>query len=124
MNNFINPSRPWTAPSVLARVKFEMMLAYAVVQVMKGEACASASTPSSATPSSTTPTSNGGPQNSATPTTINDPPDPAFLQSREDGSYAALLEEVFAPQGSNEDEERLGWVLVLRAVGGLGVGVV
>ncbi|CAA7261816.1 unnamed protein product [Cyclocybe aegerita] len=108
-----NPSRPWTAPSVLARVKFEMMLAYAVVQVMRREV-------SSTSPPSGAPTSNGAPDPSPT---LDDPPDPAFLQSHTDGSYAALLDDVFALQGSNEDEERLGYVLVLRAVVGMEVGV-
>jgi len=48
-----------------------------------------------------------------------DPPDASFDQSLADGSFAALLDEVFAPLGSNEDEERVLFRDLLSGIVGL-----
>jgi len=48
-----------------------------------------------------------------------DPPDAAFVQSVSDGSFAALLHEVFALQGGNEDEQMILFKDVLSALTGL-----
>jgi hypothetical protein len=45
-----------------------------------------------------------------------DPPDAAFAQSISDGSFAALLEDLFAPQGGNEGEQMILFKEVLRAL--------
>jgi len=48
-----------------------------------------------------------------------DAPDASFDQSLADGSFAALLDEVFAPVGTNEDEERMLFKDLLSGIVGL-----
>jgi hypothetical protein len=48
-----------------------------------------------------------------------DSPDATFAKSVGDGSFAALVDDIFAPEGGNEDEERLLFKDVLKGVVGL-----
>ena len=48
-----------------------------------------------------------------------DAPDASFDQSLVDGSFAALLDEVFSSVGTNEDEERMLFKDLLSGVVGL-----
>jgi len=48
-----------------------------------------------------------------------DPPDAAFFQSVSDGSFAALLHDLFVTQRGNEDEHMILFKDVLSALTGL-----
>ena len=96
------PNKPWATFSLLARVKFELLLAYVLVQVHRREMHASSV----------------GRDKDDVPTSP-DPFDADFAQSISDGSFAALLHELFAPQGRNEDEQMILFKDVLSGLTGL-----
>lgn len=100
------PNKPWATHSLLTRVKFELSLAYVLVQVHRREI---------AEQRGLLPKKKSGAQRLANL----DSPDAAFAKSVDDGSFAALVDEIFAPEGGNEDEERVLFKDVLKGVAGL-----
>jgi hypothetical protein len=100
------PNKPWATHSLLTRVKFELSLAYVLVQVHRREM---------AEQRGLLPRKKSGAQRLANL----DSPDAAFVKSVDDGSFAALVDENFAPEGGNEDEERVLFKDVLKGVAGL-----
>lgn len=89
------PNKPWASPTLLTRVKFDLLLAYILVQHHRRDLASDSN-------------------NSDL-----DAPDASFDQSLADGSFAALLDEVFAPVGTNEDEERMLFKDLLSGIVGL-----
>ena len=89
------PNKPWATHSLLLRVKFELLLAYALTQTQRREAAQLAAAARI------------------------DAPDATFLQAVADGSLKALVDELFRPLGNNEDEDRMMFADVIRAVVGL-----
>jgi len=99
-------NKPWATHSLLTRVKFELSLAYVLVQVHRREV---------AEQHGLLPRKRSGAQGLANL----DSPDAAFAKFVGDGSFAALVDKIFAPEGGNEDEERLLFKDVLKGVAGL-----
>jgi len=97
-------NKPWATHSLLTRVKFELSLAYVLVQVHRREM---------ADQHGLLPRKRSGGLANL------DSPDAAFAKSVDDGSFAALVDEIFASEGGNEDEERLLFKDVLKGVAGL-----
>ena len=87
-------NKPWATHSLLLRIKFELLLAYALTQTQRREATQLAAARI-------------------------DAPDDSFLQAVADGSLKALVDELFRPLGNNEDEDRMMFADVIRAVVGL-----
>lgn len=100
------PNKPWATHTLLTRVKFELALAYTLVQVHRHEMIEQHGLLAG---------KKSGVQNLAN----FDGPDPAFAKSIEDGSFSALVDEIFASEGRNEDEERMLFRDVLKSVAGL-----
>lgn len=90
------PNKPWATLSLLTRVKFELLLAYTLVQVQRCEVA----------------------EQQPCLAGLN-PPDLAFAQAVSDGSFAALLHELFTPRGGNGDEQTILFKDVLSALTGL-----
>ncbi|KAF9527316.1 hypothetical protein CPB83DRAFT_856343 [Crepidotus variabilis] len=91
------PNKPWATPTLIIRVKFELMLAYALVQGQRQEM-----------------------MTSRIPRA--EPPDGAFTAALKDGSFANVLNEVFKPQGGNENEDIILFGEMIRATVGLSIG--
>lgn len=72
------PSKPWATPVFIQRVKFELLLAYVLVQRERQVMIES-----------------GIP--------LAEPPDGQFVAALEDGSFAAVVQEVFSLQGGEEN---------------------
>jgi hypothetical protein len=98
-------NKPWATFLLLTRVKFELLLAYILVQLQRREMIEQRA--SSAV------------RNEDDIKTSLDPPDAVFTRSVSDGSFAALLRELFASRGGNEDEQMILFKDVLSALAGL-----
>jgi hypothetical protein len=99
------PNKPWATFLLLTKVKFELLLAYTLVQLHRREMVEQIAPLAGR--------NKGGVQ-----VTL-DPPDAAFVQSVSNGSFAALLHDIFAPQGGNEDEQMVLFKEALSALTGL-----
>jgi hypothetical protein len=95
-------NKPWATFLLLTRVKFELLLAYTLVQVHRREMA-----------------EQHGSLAGRNGIHDLDPPDVAFAQSVSDGSFAKLLQDLFALRGGNEDEQMILFKDVLCALTGL-----
>jgi len=105
-SDFIHlPNKPWATFLLLTRVKFELLLAYILVQVHRREMSEQRA-------------SSAGRTEDDIKISL-DSPDAVFARSISDGSFAALLHELFVPRGGNEDEQMILFKEVLSSLTGL-----